>query len=93
MQQAKVVSANVSAELTGRSHKEWKHDYIGDFLSLGRSHAALTYRGIALEGRAARRIYEMTYTALVPTKLRKLLVLRSWLTKDSKEPESELLTE
>ncbi len=90
-QHAQIIAQNLVADLSGRSHKRWDYVYHGDILTLGRDNAAVMYRGVAFEGRAARALYQMVYTALVPSNMRKLLVFRDWWSSDRKSRQ-ELLT-
>lgn len=81
-QQGLLAAENVLADLSGRKRREWDYEYDADIITLGRRNAAATYKGKSFEGRAARALYRGIYTALVPSAMRKILVLRDWVSAD-----------
>ncbi len=88
-EQGVVAAENILADLTGRKRREWDYEYDADIITLGRRNAAATYRGRSFEGRAARALYRAIYTALVPSAMRKILVLRDWVSSDMRNRSRE----
>lgn len=77
--QGPLAARNIVADLSGRSKKEWEFEAAGELISLGRSDAAASYRGMTLTGRAARAAYGVVYAALMPSTFKKVNVLRDML--------------
>lgn len=92
-QQAQTAARNVLADLTGRTWTSFEYAYEGDILSLGQNNAAIYYRGVAFEGRAARTLHRVLYTALAPAGVRKMMVFRDWIAAGFKKPQARLRAE
>ncbi len=77
--QAKIVARNIVADLAGRSRREWSPTSEGQYVSLGRNNAAVSTRGLVMQGRAAQAVWGVTHSRLIPANLRKLVLIRDLL--------------
>ncbi|MFU8804185.1 MAG: NAD(P)/FAD-dependent oxidoreductase [Bradymonadaceae bacterium] len=84
-QQAELAAQNLLAELSGRMRREFSFEPTGDLITLGRDNAALSLRGVALEGKAAWLMYRLFYTAMMPRALKKARLLKGWVAKRAKK--------
>lgn len=78
-QQAYDAAYNIIADLSGRAYREWTYRPSADLISLGREQAAAFVAGSAIDGRAARTLYRLVHTALMPGGLKKASLLKGWL--------------
>lgn len=96
-QQAELAAQNLLAELSGRMRREFKLEPTGDLITLGRDNAALSIRGVALEGKAAWLMYRLFYTATMPRALKKARLFKDWVAnrtnKKQRRPDPPLLEE
>lgn len=74
-QQGQWAARNLLADMTGRSKKPFSYEDRGDFVTLGRTNAALELRGLLLEGKAAWLANRLYYTALIPRAFQKARLL------------------
>lgn len=81
-QQGPTAAANAVAALSGRAPSPWHFKPQGDLITLGRGHAAISLRGVELDGAAAYAMYRLAYAALMPGPLKKLSVLKDWFEHD-----------
>lgn len=79
LQQGQWAARNLLANMSGRTQKPFKFEDRGDFIALGRNHAALKLGGILLEGKAAWLAYRLYYTALMPRPIQKGRLLMDWI--------------
>jgi NADH dehydrogenase len=78
-QQAMDAAYNVIADLSGRGYRSWQYRPSGDLISLGRERAVAHVAGSAIDGRAARALYRLVHTALMPGGHKKASLLKDWL--------------
>lgn len=78
-QQAPVAARNLVAALAGRAPRDWEHEHRGYLLSLGRENALAHVGDTLIEGRAARALYRLVHTALMPTAIKKASLFKDWL--------------
>lgn len=79
LQQGRWAARNLLADMSGRAKKRFVYEDRGDFVTLGRNHAALELRGLVLEGQAAWLAYRLYYTALMPRPIQKARLLMDWI--------------
>lgn len=96
-QQAELAAQNLLAELSGRMRREFKFESTGELITLGRDNAALSIRGLAVEGKAAWLMYRLFYTATMPRTLKKARLFKDWIANRTKKkrrrPDPSLLEE
>jgi NADH:ubiquinone reductase (H+-translocating) len=94
-QQAEIAAQNLLAELSGRSRKTFRHEPTGNLITLGKDNAALSIRGVAVEGKAAWLMYRLFHTAMMPRALKKARLLKDWIaartTGTKKRPDARML--
>lgn len=78
-QQAYDAAYNIIADLSGRGYREWEYRSSAELISLGREQAAAFVAGSAIDGRAARALYRIVHTAMMPGGLKKASLLKGWL--------------
>lgn len=78
-QQALDAAYNIVADLSGRGYREWVFRPGAELISLGREQAAAFVAGSAIDGRAARTLYRLVHTAMMPGGLQKATLLKAWL--------------
>ncbi|AWV88360.1 NAD(P)/FAD-dependent oxidoreductase [Bradymonas sediminis] len=78
-QQAYDAAYNIVADLSGRAYREWEYRPSAELISLGNEQAAAYVAGSAITGRAARTLYRLVHTALMPGGLKKASLLKGWL--------------
>ncbi len=74
-QQARTVARNIIADLSGRSRKDWTYEPSGTFITLGRSNAVASYRGMILVGRTAQALSAAMTARLLPQGVRGLTLV------------------
>ena len=79
LQQGQWAARNLLADMSGRTKKPFEFEDRGDFITLGRNHAALKLGGIVLEGKAAWLAYRLYYTAMMPRPIQKRGLLMDWI--------------
>lgn len=78
-QQANDAAYNIIADMSGRAYRTWEHRGGSELVSIGREQAIAYVSGSAIEGRAARALYRLVHTALMPGRLKKASLLKDWL--------------
>ncbi len=78
-QQAAEAARNIIAELSGRARRGWHYKHRGDLIPLGPEHAVGMLGESAIDGRAARTLYRLIHTALMPNGVKKAQLLTDWL--------------
>lgn len=81
-QQGPHAAKNLVALLSGRAMQPWEFAHQGELLTLGRPNAAVSLKGVTLEGRAAYALYRLTYASLMPGSLNTLRIFSEWLESD-----------
>ena len=88
-QQSDYCAWNIWASITGRPLLPFKYDNLGEMLVLGTDNAALTGKGVKLEGLAAYLARRLAYLSRMPTPEHQLTVGSNWIT----QPLSNLLSQ
>lgn len=88
--QAEVVAKNLVAVLSGRTPLAWTPPAPKHFISLGRSKAAAHIGQSAIQGRTALALSRVSYTAMLPSQLRKLNLVREWFSAKRDPPKGFL---
>lgn len=88
--QAEVVAKNLVAVLSGRTPLAWTPTAPKHFISLGRSKAAAHIGQSAIQGRTALALSRVSYTAMLPSQLRKLNLVREWFSAKRDPPKGFL---
>ena len=79
MQQAPVLARNILASLDGKSLQDFHWNDLGEMLSLGRGHAAITAKGLTMAGPTAAKLREATYMLRMPGAGHRLVAAVGWL--------------
>ena len=88
--QAETVAKNLVAVLSGRTPLPWTPSAPKHFISLGRSKAAAHIGQSAIQGRTALALSRVSYTAMLPSQLRKLNLVREWFSAKRDPPKGFL---
>lgn len=81
-QQGPIAAKNLIAQLSGRTPRPFSFSHQGDLITLGRPNAAVSIRGVTLEGKAAYALYRLVYASLMPGSLKKVRIITEWLEHD-----------
>lgn len=81
-QQGPIAAQNLVAALSGRTPRAWRERHLGDMVTLGRGHAAVSVMGVSLEGLAAYAMYRVAYAGLMPGPMKKARIIAEWLEHD-----------
>ncbi len=79
MQQAPVLAHNILASLDGEPLQDFHWHDLGEMLSLGRGHAAITAKGFTMAGPTAAKLREAVYLVRMPGAGHRLAAAAGWL--------------